>query len=67
MRDITHYVVEVSRWKMVASATDEDEAYAIRDEIQRNADEWNYDNPHREPRYYQVVTVSEYYHGYNPW
>jgi hypothetical protein len=64
MPEATHYIVEVSRWRIVASATDEDEAYTKRAELQESADEWNYDNPHREPRYYQVVTVSEYYHGY---
>lgn len=61
MRVITHYVVESSSWKVVATAASKDEAYTKCNEIQESANEWNYDHPHREPRYYEVVTESEYY------
>ena len=68
-RDITHYVVETDSLKVVATATSKEEAQSLCEQIQRSADEWNYDNPHREPRYYQVMTISkyeycEYYYGY---
>lgn len=61
MLDIKYYIVDECRWRIVASAEDEDEAWSKRDRLQRDADEWNYDNPHKTPRYYTVMSVEQYY------
>ena len=62
MEDSNLCVVELSRWRIAAYAEDDDEAEYKRAKLQESADQtWNYENPHRTPRYYDVMTVEQYY------
>lgn len=63
-QEITHYVVEVSRWRIIATAHSEEDACAKRDKLQESIDEWNYDHPHLASKALFVMSVSEFYHGY---